>query len=229
MKANRNRPARLAEKRILIVDDHPMTRYGIAQLIGQEHDLAVCGEVENAHRALAAVKTLKPDLVLADLAMPGKSGLELIRELKIQHPDVAVLVVSMHDESIYAERVLRAGGRGYLMKSAGGEKLIQAIRRVLSGQVCVSEAMSDRIMDVFAGRRPGGARDSTLATLTEREFGVFELLGQGLTTRETAKNLHISAKTVETHRLHIVEKLKLKGSSELTKFAICWVRAQGLV
>ena len=206
-----------------------MTRYGIAQLIGQEPDLEVCGEVDNAHRALAAVKPLKPDLVLADLAMPGKSGLELIRELKAQHPDVAVLVVSMHDESIYAERVLRAGGRGYLMKSAGGEKLVQAIRRVLGGQVCVSEAMSDRIMDGFAGRRPGGARDSTLATLTEREFGVFELLGQGLTTREAAKNLHISAKTVETHRLHIVEKLRLKGSAELTKFAICWMRAQGLV
>ncbi|MEO8428495.1 MAG: response regulator transcription factor, partial [Verrucomicrobiota bacterium] len=222
MKANRKRAAGVAEKRILIVDDHPMTRYGIAQLIGQEPDLEMCGEVDNADRALAAVKTLKPDLVVADLAMPGKSGLELIRDLKAQYPEVAVLVVSMHDESIYAERVLRAGGRGYLMKSAGGEKLLQAIRRVLHGKVSVSEAMSDRIMNVFAGHRPGGARDSTLAALTEREFGVFELLGQGLTTRETAKNLHISAKTVETHRSHIVDMLKLKGSSQLTKFAICW-------
>jgi DNA-binding NarL/FixJ family response regulator len=215
-------------KRILIVDDHPMTRYGIAQLIGPQTDLEVCGEEDSAANALAAIKTSKPDLVLVDLKMPGKSGLQLINELKHQHPDVAVLVLSMHDESVYAERVLRAGGNGYLMKSAGGEKLLEAIRSVLGGQVYVSEAMSVRIVDMFAGRRKSNGV-ATVSALSQREFEVFELLGQGLTVGEIARHLHISAKTVETHRLHIVEKLKLKGTPDLTKFAIRWTRAQEMV
>jgi DNA-binding NarL/FixJ family response regulator len=205
-----------------------MTRYGVVQLIGAELDLEVCGETDSAARAIAAVKTLKPDIVVADLAMPGKNGLDLIRELKAQHPAVAVLVLSMHDESIYAERALRAGANGYLMKSAGGQKLLEAIRSVLGGQRYLSEAMAARVVDVFAGRRasPG---DSTLAALSEREFQVFELMGHAMTTGEIAQQLHISTKTVETHRLHIVEKLKLKGTPDLNKFAICWVRAQEMV
>lgn len=228
MKTKAAPPNVVPRKRILIVDDHPMTRYGIAQLINQQGDLEVCGEEDSAQRALAAIKTAKPDLVLADLKMPGKSGLQLITELKAQHPGVAVLVLSMHDEEVYAERILRSGGNGYLMKSAGGEKLLEAIRCVLSGQVYVSEKMSSRIVDVFAGRRSDSAH-STMSMLSEREFEIFELFGQGMTTSEIARHLHISGKTVETHRLHIVQKLKLQGTSDLTKFAIRWTRAQEMV
>ena len=227
-KVESTRSDRSLRKRILIVDDHPMTRYGIAQLIGQQNDLEVCGEEDSAQHALAAVETLKPDLVLADLKMPDKSGLQLINDLKTQRPDLPVLVLSMHDESVYAERILRAGGKGYLMKSAGGEKLLEAIRSVLGGQVYVSEAMSSRIVDMFAGRRSSSGL-ATVSALSEREFEVFELLGQGLGTGEIARHLRISAKTVETHRLHIVEKLKLEGTFDLTKFAIRWARAQEMV
>ena len=201
-----------------------MMRYGIAQLISQQTDLEVCGEQQDAQGALAAVNASKPDLVLAELNLPGKSGLQLIHHLKTEHPDVGVLVLSRHDEAVYAERVLRSGARGYLMKSADAETLIEALRSVLAGRLYVSEAMSARIVDMLAGRGPATV-GSTVSVLSEREFEVFELVGQGWATSEIALHLHISAKTVETHRLHIVARLRLKGTSDLTKFAIRWMRA----
>lgn len=217
-----------ARRRILIVDDHPMTRRGMAQLIGQQPDLMICGEAGDASQALASVGALKPHLVLADVSLPGKHGLELIKDIKALHPDVLVLVVSMHEENIFAERALRAGARGYLMKNEGGERLVEAIRQVLDGKLYVSQSMSASILDGFAGHRRRGD-NSALGALTDREFEVFQFVGEGLTTREIGDRLHLSGKTVETHRLHIRDKLGLKTGPELIKFAVRWAGSRDLI
>jgi DNA-binding NarL/FixJ family response regulator len=213
------------KKRLLIVDDHPIMRQGLALLINEELDLEVCGEADNANDAIAAVPVLKPDLVLADITMPGKTGLDLIKDLQALHPGLAVLVMSMHDESLYAERVLRAGGRGYVMKQQGGQVLLEAIRKVLSGQIAVSERMSSKILEIFSGRRDetGG---SPVGKLTDREFEIFQLVGQGKGTKEIAAQLNLSAKTVDVHRLNIKQKLQLQSAAELVHYAVCWVQAE---
>lgn len=215
-------------KRILLVDDHPMTRHGVSHLLNREPDLKVCGEVENAQLALATVKTLKPDLVLTDLTMPGKSGLDFLKDMTVLHPGVPVLVLSMHDESIYAERVLRAGAHGYLMKSEGGDKLIGAVRQVLQGGIYVSSGVSANLLNLLTGRATRQS-DATMTRLTDRELEVFQLIGQGLSTSDIGKRLHISGKTVETHRIHLKEKLKLKTRSELATHAIRWAVANQLI
>jgi len=216
---------RAAKKRILIVDDHPMMRQGLAQLIDHEPDLAVCGEADTAGQALIAVDKHKPELVLADISLPDKNGLELIKDLQTMHSTVPILVVSMHDESLYAERVLRAGGRGYIMKQEGGKKLMEAIRQVLGGQIYVSEKMSAKILEIFSGRRPQAA-GSPLEQLSDREFEVFRLIGQGKTTREIAEHLHLSVKTVEVHRANIRKKLKLASGTDVVHQAIRWIESQ---
>jgi len=213
------------KKRILVVDDHPMMRQGLAQLISAEPDLAICGEAENAEYALTSLSALKPDLVLVDISLPGKNGLELIKDFQAIQPGQAVLVISMHDESLYAERVLRAGGRGYIMKQEGGKKLIQAIRQVLDGKIYVSEKISADILEIFSGRRPG-IESSPVEKLTDREFEVFQLVGQGKGTREVSEKLHLSVKTVEVHRANIKTKLQLKSASELMRFAVQWSESQ---
>ncbi|HVV70868.1 MAG TPA: response regulator transcription factor [Verrucomicrobiae bacterium] len=200
----------------------------MAQLIGQQDDLAVCGEAGDAAQALTAVAALQPDLVLADVTLPGKHGLELIKDLKALYPTLPVLVVSMHDESLYAERALRAGARGYLMKNEGGDRLIEAVRQVLAGKIFVSPSMSAKILDSFSGRGRRAERYD-LSSLTDREFEVFHFIGQGLTTSEIGGQLHMSGKTVETHRLHIREKLGLKTGPELLKYAVRWAGAQELL
>ena len=205
-------------KRILIVDDHPMMRQGLAQLIEAEADLSVCGESETAGSAFESIAALKPDLVLVDISLPDKSGLELIKDFQSVQPGLPVLVISMHDESLYAERVLRAGGRGYIMKQEGGKRLMQAIRQVLGGQIYVSEKMSASILEIFSGRRPE-AESSPVGKLTDREFEVFQLIGQGRSTKEIATQLRLSAKTVEVHRINIKQKLQLKSASELIHYA----------
>ncbi len=210
------------------MDDHPLTRRGMAQLIGQQKDLSVCGEAGDAAQALAAVKALQPHLVLVDVTLPGKHGLELIKDLRALHPGVLVLVVSMHDESLYAERALRAGARGYLMKNEGGEKLIEAVRQVLAGKIFVSPSMSAKILDSFSGHNQRRGRYE-LSSLTDREFEVFSLIGQGLTTSEIGRQLHMSGKTVETHRLHIRQRLGLNTGPELMKYAVRWAGAQELL
>ena len=207
------------------MDDHPMMRQGLAQLIGLERDLAVCGEAENAGSALNAVSTLKPDLVLADISLPGKNGLELIKDFQAIQPGLPVLVISMHDESLYAERVLRAGGRGYIMKQEGGKKLMQAVRQVLEGKVYVSEKISAGILENLSGRP--GAEGSPLEKLTDRELEIFQLIGQGKGTRDIAKTLHISVKTIDVHRANIKAKLKLHSASELIRYAVRWAESQG--
>ena len=214
-----------ARKRILVVDDHPILREGLLQSINRESDLMVCGEAENAHQALGVIGKLKPDLVLVDIGLPGKSGFELVKDIRTVHPDVPVLVLSMHDESLYAERVLRAGARGYIMKHERPGKLIEAIRTVLSGKAYVSEKMAARILDVFSGRRPKGSR-VPLERLTDREFEILELIGRGKSSHEIAKALHLSVKTVDTHRTHLKGKLKLKSALKLTHYAVCWVGGQ---
>jgi DNA-binding NarL/FixJ family response regulator len=214
-----------ARKRILIVDDHPMMREGLAQLIEHEPDLCVCAQADNAAQTLAAIATQPPDLAVVDISLPDKSGLELIKDLQAMHPQLPLLVISMHDETLYAERVLRAGGRGYIMKQEGGKKLMEAIRQVLQGQIYVSEKMSAKILELFSGRRPASA-NSPVELLSDREFEVFQLIGQGQTTRQIAHRLHLSVKTVEVHRANMKKKLELDSGMELVRFAIRWVEAQ---
>jgi DNA-binding NarL/FixJ family response regulator len=222
--SNKRPPAPSAKKKIFIVDDHPMMREGLAQLIAHETDLIVCGEAEDAAEALAQIEKLKPDLALVDITLRSSIGLELIKDLQIRLPNVAVLVISMHDESLYAERVLRAGGRGYIMKQEGGKKLMEAIRQVLSGQTYISPKVSAKIVDAFSGRRSADA--SPVETLTDREFEVFQLIGQGRSTKEIADKLHVSAKTVEVHRVNIKQKLNMTTAPELIHFAVRWAESQ---
>jgi DNA-binding NarL/FixJ family response regulator len=208
--------------RLLIVDDHPITRAGLVHLINRQPDMVVCGEAENAAKALDAVDAGKPDLMLVDIALPGKSGLELIKDIKAIHPGLPTLVISMHDESLYAERVLRAGARGYITKHEGGEKLMQAIRHVLSGQIYVSEKMSAHILKILSGG-PVAPAGSLNARLSDREFEVFELLGEGVSAREIARRLHLSTKTVDAHRANIKTKLFIKTTAELISYAARWM------
>jgi DNA-binding NarL/FixJ family response regulator len=221
--AKHKQPAR-AQKKIFIVDDHPMMREGLAQLICGEKDLLVCGEADDAAQALEHIEKLKPDLALVDITLRTSSGLELIKDLALRVPQTSVLVISMHDESLYAERVLRAGGRGYVMKQEGGKKLMEAIRHVLDGKTYVSEKISAKILDVFSGRQSESA--SPVERLTDREFQVFQLIGQGLSTKEIADKLHVSAKTVEVHRVNIKQKLKVATAPELIRYAVRWVESQ---
>jgi DNA-binding NarL/FixJ family response regulator len=211
-------------KKIFIVDDHPMMRDGLAQLIAKESGLIVCGEADDAAQALEQIEKLKPDLALVDITLRSTNGLELIKDLAIRVPSTAVLVISMHDESLYAERVLRAGGQGYVMKQEGGKKLMEAIRHVLSGKTYVSEKMSAKILDIFSGRKTDSS--SPVEKLTDREFEVFQLLGQGRSTKEIADKLHVSPKTIEVHRVNIKQKLNIGTAPELIRFAVRWAESQ---
>jgi DNA-binding NarL/FixJ family response regulator len=214
-----------ARRRVLLVDDHPFMRAGLGQLIGGQPDLVVGGEAGNPAEALQALARQRPDLILTDLTMPGRSGLEFIKDLRAAHPEIPILVVSMHDEAVYAERVLRAGARGYIMKEAGGENLLGAIRQVLRGEVYVSHKMSARILEDLSTRRPRGST-SPIERLTDREFEVFQLIGQGKGTREIAAELHLSPKTVDVHRSHLKEKLGLRDATALIRHAVRWVETR---
>ncbi len=221
------KPGRNSKKtRILIVDDHPMTRSGLAYLINHQTDMLICCEAENAAGALEGVTRTKPDLVLTDFALPDRNGLELIKDIKALQPRLPVLVISMHEETLYAERVLRAGARGYITKEEGGEKLMQAIRHVLRGAIYVSDTMSARILEIFSGGQTRKER-SPVEELSDREFEIFELLGDGLSTQQIAAKLHLSMKTVDAHRANIKEKLKLRTTSELISFAARWTASTG--
>jgi len=202
-----------------------MIREGLAQLIGNEPGLEVCGDAGDAREALEKVAALTPDLVLADITLPGKNGLELIKDIQALHPGVPVLALSMHDESLYVERVLRAGARGYIMKEEGGKKIAQAIRQVLDGQIYVSEKMSAKILEIFSGHGADVAA-SPVEKLTDREFEVFQLIGQGLGTKQMADKLHLSTKTIEVHRANIKAKLNLNNMAELIRYAVRWVESQ---
>jgi DNA-binding NarL/FixJ family response regulator len=217
--------APLSRKRILLVDDHPMMRAGVAQLVNKQPDLEICCEAGNPAEAFNALEKAKVDLLLTDITMPGRSGIEFIKDLLVLHPELSILVVSMHDETIYAERMLRAGARGYIMKEAGGENLLAAIRQVLGGQVYVSPRMSAKILDNLSSRKPRGSI-SPIEKLSDREFEIFQLIGQGKSTREIARQLNLSSKTVDVHRGHIKEKLELKDVTSLMRHAVRWVETQ---
>jgi DNA-binding NarL/FixJ family response regulator len=220
-------PPAPAQRRVLLIDDHPFMRAGLAQLINAQSDLVVCGEAGNPVEAFQNLARIKPELVLSDLTMPGRSGLEFIKDLKATLPDLTVLVVSMHDEVVFAERALRAGARGYIMKEAGGENLLAAIRQVLRGEVYVSPRMSSQILNSLSTRRPRGST-SPIEQLTDREFEVFQMIGQGKSTRDIAEQLHLSSKTVDVHRSHLKEKLGLKDATALIRHAVRWVETQAV-
>jgi DNA-binding NarL/FixJ family response regulator len=210
--------------KIFIVDDHPMMREGLTQLIHNEPDLQVCGEAEEVPAAVSQIEQLQPDLAIVDISLRSSSGLELIKDLQSRQPKLPVLVISMHDESLYAERVLRAGGRGYVMKQEGGRKIMEAIRQVLSGQTYVSSAIAAHILNAFAGH--GKVTTSPVETLSDREFQVFQCIGEGCSTKEMAAKLHVSVKTIEVHRVNIKQKLKIATAPELIRYAVRWTDSQ---
>ncbi|HMD54866.1 MAG TPA: response regulator transcription factor [Phycisphaerae bacterium] len=209
------------KKRILVADDHPVVRESLKLLIGQESDLAVCGEAENREQALTIPAASQPHLVILDLSLKDSHGTELIKDLHARYPQVLILVLSMHDESIYAERVIRAGAQGYITKQEPPSKILTAIRCVLSGEIYWSETAAIRVATKFA--RPSGASPrQTIDSLTDREMQVLERIGIGQGTRQIAATLHIDVSTVETYRSRIKEKLNLKNGVELLQFAIRW-------
>ena len=213
------------KRRILLVDDHPMTSEGLAAIINHQADLEVCGQASNPAEALATLSTCKPDLMVTDMTMPGRSGIEFLKDVHALMPELPMLVLSMHDEMLYAERALRAGARGYLMKDAGAAMVLEVIRQVLSGQAYVSPQMSARMLDAMTGRRPRGST-SPIEKLSDREFEVFRLIGSGKSTKEIASELHLSPKTVDVHRGRIKEKLQIKDASSLLHHAVRWVESQ---
>ena len=215
----------MTKRKILIVDDHPILRKGLTLLINQEPDLVVCAEAEHAQMALESLERVVPDMAIVDISLPGIDGIELIKELHLRHRDMPVLVVSMHDETLYAERSLRAGARGYIMKQEALEKVLVAIRKVLEGEIFVSDRITTKMLEKFVsveGVRQGA---SPIDLLSNRELTVFRLIGQGNKTRQIAEKLHLSVKTVESYRAHIKDKLKLGDGTDLLKYAIQWVQS----
>jgi DNA-binding NarL/FixJ family response regulator len=213
------------KKRVLLVDDHPIMRHGLAQLIRAEADLEVCGEGGSAAEGLTLVGSLKPDLVVADLTLPDKHGLEFIKDVQSMYPGTLMLVLSMHDESLYAERVLRAGARGYVMKETAADMLVLAARRVLDGGIYLSDKMSSLMLEMMAGHRKP-VSSSALDRLTDRELEVLQLIGQGRATRHIAEQLHVSVRTVDAHRANIKEKLQLADGATLVRYAVRWMDTQ---
>jgi DNA-binding NarL/FixJ family response regulator len=211
--------------RILIVDDHPIVREGLAKLIDQEQDMTVCGQAEDANQALKAVTTLNPDLVIVDISLKETSGMDLIKDIKDKHAGLPVLTLSMHDESLYAERALRAGAQGYIMKQEAPEMVVAAIRSVLGGRVYISDKVTSRMVHKLVGSRADLSMTG-VDTLSDRELEVFLLIGRGLGTRQIAEKLFLSAKTIESYRAHIKEKLDLSDATELLQYAIQWVSGQ---
>jgi DNA-binding NarL/FixJ family response regulator len=222
MKKNTKKtPIKLKRSKILIVDDHPIVRRGLTQIINLEKDVVVCGESDNIQDALDAIKRLTPNLVLVDISLQDQNGLELIKDIKKRYPRILMLALSMHDETFYAERALRAGAKGYIMKQQLSDSILKAMRKVISGGVYLSGMMSDRILRKVAGGNNKQAK-SAVSRLSDREFEVFRLIGAGFGTRQIAQKLSRSLKTIETYREHIKHKLDFKDSSELVQNAIQW-------
>ncbi len=210
--------------KILIIDDHPIVRQGLARLIEHENDLEVCGQADDVPAAMRAIKKLNPDIAIVDITLKETNGMELIKDIKVQYPSLPVLTLSMHDESLYAERALRAGAKGYIMKQQATDNVIDAIRRVLNGQVYISDEMAVKMVRKLVNGRPG-AGASPLDSLSDRELEVFLLIGKGHGTRQISEKLHLSIKTIETYRSHIKEKLNLVDASELLQYSIQWANS----
>ena len=215
------KPPQTGKKTVLVVDDHPLMRQGLALLINQQHDMQVCGEAEEAQAALQAIARLRPDIMILDISLKGPDGIEILKNIRATDPALPVLVLSMHDEAIYAERALRARANGYIMKQEATEKVLVAVRRILSGEVYLSERMSNKMLQQYIGGAPNMIQ-SRIASLSDRELEVFRRIGEGRATREIAEELHLSIKTVETYQAHIKEKLALRSGRELIQHAIQW-------
>lgn len=213
-------------KRILVVDDHPMMRAGLTQLISKQPSMEVCCEAGSPAEAMASIPCCNPDLIIADLTMKAGGGLEFIKDARTRFENIPILVVSMHDERVYAERALRAGASGYIMKEESAEHLVSAIQRVLDGGFYLSETMSSRVLKSMSGKNVRNP-DSPLQKLTDREFEIFQYIGRGNTTDEIAKQLHISPRTVDVHRAQIKEKLNLKSGTALVHYAVQWFGKEG--
>jgi DNA-binding NarL/FixJ family response regulator len=206
---------------VYLIDDHPVLVQGLSDLINNQADMKVVGTTAEWTKALEDFKKQQPDVVLLDITLKNANGIEVLKNLKVQYPNLNVMMLSMHDENLYAMRALKAGAHGYVMKAAPTEEVINAIRHVLKGEVYVSESIARRMMSQLVGRRKD-TTGSPLEDLSDRELEIFTLIGEGQTTRQIAEKLHISIKTVETHRAHIKEKLKLESSTELVQHAIHW-------
>ena len=214
-------------KRIVIVDDHPLFRKGLEQLIHSDGAFAVCGEAGNAPEAMDVIRKLDPDLVIVDLSLPGANGIELIKNIRAEFSKLPILVLSMHDESLYALRALRAGAEGYIMKHEAMANVVQAIHEVFSGRPYLSPAMAAQVITKFAKKSSEGESDA-VDRLSDRELEVLELIGKGNEIRQIGKLLHLSPKTVETHRAHIKEKLNLQNARQVARFAVQWVSARNV-
>jgi len=210
-----------AKKRILVVDDHPIIRQGLALMLNREGDLVVCGEAEDATGAMLVMASARPDILIVDISLNGPDGLDLLKNIRTTHPALPVLILSMHDESIYAERALRAGANGYIMKQEATEKVLVAIRRILNGEIYVSERIANKMLKHYI-TGAGGLKNSSISDLSDRELEVFRLIGEGHGTRQIAEELHLSIKTVESYQAHIKDKLSLRSARELMQHAIQW-------
>ncbi len=208
--------------KILIVEDHPVVRQGLTGLINCAGGLLVCGEADNAREAMLSVEKLNPDLVIVDISLKSRSGLELIKDINVQRPDLPILVLSVHDESIYAERVLRAGARGYVMKQEAAELVIAAVRHVLSGEIYLSDDMTKKILHRFVKTK----NNSPSQLFSDRELEIFELLGRGLNTHQIAEKLNLSKRTIDTYQIRIKEKLNIRTSMEMVRQAAQWVHIE---
>jgi DNA-binding NarL/FixJ family response regulator len=213
--------AHVGKKTVLVVDDHPLMRQGLALLINQQQDMEICGEAEEAQAAMQAISQRRPDILVLDISLNGPDGLELLKNIRASDPTLPVLILSMHDEAIYAERALRARANGYIMKQEATEKVLIAIRRILNGDLYLSDRMSNKMLQQFIGGAPSMIQ-SRIAALSDRELEVFRLIGEGRATRKIADELRLSVKTVETYQSHLKEKLALRSGRELIQHAIQW-------
>jgi DNA-binding NarL/FixJ family response regulator len=209
------------KKRILVVDDHPIIRQGLALMVNREADLVVCGEAEDATGAMLVMASSRPDILIIDISLNGPDGLDLLKNVRTTHPTLPVLILSMHDESIYAERALRAGANGYIMKQEATEKVLVAVRRILNGEIYVSDRIANKMLKHYI-TGAGSLKNSSISDLSDRELEVFRLIGEGHGTRQIAEELHLSIKTVESYQAHIKDKLSLRSARELMQHAIQW-------
>jgi DNA-binding NarL/FixJ family response regulator len=213
--------------KVLVVDDHPILRQGLTELLNQQPDFEVCGQAAEVSTALTLIEKTKPEIAILDLSLNGSSGIELLKDIKVRFPKLIVLVLSMHDETVFAPRALKAGALGYVMKQEGPEKILKALRTILKEQVYLSDRMGARMLSQLTGNR-SGMEQSPIDLLSDRELQVFSMIGQGCSTRMIAEKIHLSVKTVESHRAHIKEKLHLKDSTELVHHAIQWAQTESL-
>jgi DNA-binding NarL/FixJ family response regulator len=221
LKARKDKPSANITQ-VLIVDDHPVVRDGLTTIINNKQDMNVCGEADDAHEALKAITELRPDVVVVDISLKSSDGIELTKSIKAGHPELSVIVLSIYDESVYAERALRAGARAYLMKDAVSENIVMAIRTVLSGEIYVSNTVSKKFLHRIAGDKTGTTKTS-IEKLSDREFEVFRLIFKA---SQIAEKLHLSVKTVETYRGRLKEKLNLDDATELLQYAIKWAKSE---